>query len=80
MFNYQGALLMMLFKQPERPDDADNPVRAGFGAPCPVEIWEPFERRFGVRLTEVYGMTEIAIATEKRPDDGAPLGSAGREG
>lgn len=79
-FNYQGALLMMLFKQPERPDDADNPVRAGFGAPCPVEIWEPLERRFGVRLTEVYGMTEIAIATEKRPDDGAPLGSAGREG
>ena len=28
-FNYQGALLLMLFKQPERPDDADNPVRIG---------------------------------------------------
>ena len=37
-FNYLGALLMMLFKQPERPDDADNPVRVAFGAPCPVEI------------------------------------------
>ncbi|MBP2367790.1 AMP-binding protein [Pseudonocardia parietis] len=78
-FNYQGALLMMLYKQPELPDDADNPVRAGFGAPCPVEIWEPFERRFGVRLTEVYGMTEIAIATQRRPEDDAPRGSAGRE-
>ena len=42
-FNYMGALLMMLHKQPERPDDADNPVRIAFGAPCPVEIWEEFE-------------------------------------
>ena len=26
-FNFMGALVMMLFKQPERDDDADNPVR-----------------------------------------------------
>ena len=62
-FNYQGALLLMLFKQPPRDDDADNPVRVGFGAPCPADLWEPFEERFGVRLVDVYGMTEIAIAT-----------------
>jgi crotonobetaine/carnitine-CoA ligase len=76
-FNYQGALLLMLFKQPERPDDADNPVRVGFGAPCPVDIWVPFEERFGLRLVEVYGMTEIAIATENNLDD-FRIGSAGR--
>ena len=62
-FNYQGALLLMLYKQPPRDDDADNPVRVGFGAPCPADLWEPFEERFGVRLVDVYGMTEIAIAT-----------------
>ena len=39
-FNYMGALLMMLHKQPPGADDADNPVRIAFGAPCPVEIWE----------------------------------------
>jgi carnitine-CoA ligase len=44
-FNYQGALLTMLMKQPERPDDADNPVRVAFGAPAPVEIWRDFEER-----------------------------------
>jgi len=77
-FNYQGALLLMLFKQPERPDDADNPVRVGFGAPCPVDIWHQFETRFDVKLTEVYGSTEIAIATENRLDS-FRLGSAGRE-
>ena len=34
-FNYMGALLMMLFKQPERPDDADNPVRIGVRGAVP---------------------------------------------
>ena len=63
-FNYMGALIMMLFKQPARPDDADHPVRRGFGAPCPPEVWAPFEERFGVRLTEVYGSTEVPIVTQ----------------
>jgi len=77
-FNYQGTMLSMLWKQPETPTDADNPVRAAFGAPCPVDIWEPFEERFGLHLVEVYGMTEIAIATENRPGE-TRVGSCGRE-
>jgi crotonobetaine/carnitine-CoA ligase len=77
-FNYMGALLMMLMKQPNRPDDADNPARIAFGAPCPVEIWEPFEERFGVNLVEVYGMTEAPIACENRLDD-RRIGAAGKE-
>ena len=76
-FNYMGALLMMLHKQPDRPDDADNPIRIAFGAPCPVEIWEPFERRFGVSLVEVYGMTEAPMITENRLDERV-VGTAGR--
>ncbi len=63
-FNYMGALLMMLWKQPARADDADHPVRRGFGAPCPPDIWEPFEARFDIRLTEVYGSTEVPIVTQ----------------
>ena len=63
-FNYMGALLMMLWKQPARPDDADHAVRRGFGAPCPPDIWEPFEARFDIRLTEVYGSTEVPIVTQ----------------
>jgi len=76
-FNYQGALLLMLFKQPPREDDADNPVRVGFGAPCPADLWEPFEQRFGVRLVDVYGMTEIAIATANSLDE-RKIGTGGR--
>ena len=67
--NFMGALLLMLSKQPERPDDADNPVRKGFGAPAPPAIAPGFEQRFGVVLCEVYGSTEVGIATANRPDD-----------
>jgi crotonobetaine/carnitine-CoA ligase len=77
-FNYMGALVMMLHKQPYGPADGDNPVRIAFGAPCPVEIWEDFERRFGVQLVEVYGMTEAPMGCENRLDN-RKIGSAGRE-
>jgi carnitine-CoA ligase len=77
-FNYMGALLMMLYKQPPGPYDGDNPVRIAFGAPCPVEIWEEFESRFGMKLVEVYGMTEAPMACENRLDE-RKIGSAGRE-
>jgi crotonobetaine/carnitine-CoA ligase len=76
-FNYMGALLMMLHKQDRRGDDADNPVRIAFGAPCPIEIWDDFESRFGMRLVEVYGMTEAPMISENRLDD-RRIGSAGR--
>src|SRR5690606_33005077 len=57
-FNFMGALLTMLMKQPERDDDADNPVRCAYGAPAPATIFDAFQRRFGVRLVEVFGSTE----------------------
>lgn len=77
-FNFQGAMLTLLHNRPRRADDADNPVRVGFGAPCPPEITEDFQRRFGVALTEVYGSTEVSIVAQSRPDERRP-GAAGRE-
>lgn len=76
-FNFMGALLTMLMKQPERDDDADNPVRCAYGAPAPATIFDAFQRRFGVRLVEVFGSTELGIATHNTIDD-ATVGSCGR--
>jgi len=76
-FNYMGALLMMLMKQPPRPDDADNPVRRAYGAPAPVEIYADFESRFGVQLVEVYGSTELGTATMNTVDS-FRVGSCGK--
>ncbi len=77
-FNYQGAMTSILHKQPPRDDDADNPVRVAFGAPCPPEVFADFERRFGVQLTEIYGSTEVSIVTDM-PPSARRIGTAGRE-
>ena len=76
-FNFMGALVMMLFKQPERDDDADHSVRRAYGAPAPVAVLERFERRFGMELVEVYGSTELGVCLENRPGD-RRIGSCGR--
>lgn len=60
VFDFMGATLTMLHKQPERPDDADNPVRLGWGVPVP-ETADEFERRFGLQLVELYGSTDAGL-------------------
>ena len=57
-FNALGAMIPILLKQPERPDDADNPVRVVLSAGCPAHAWRPFEERFNLRLIELFGMID----------------------
>lgn len=46
-------------RQPERPDDADNPLRLCYTGPAPTqERQEEIERRFGLRIVCGYGMSE----------------------
>lgn len=66
-FGYMGAVIQMLWKQPERDDDADNRLRVAFGAAAPPALIEPFQQRFGVELLELYGSTELGPATAPRP-------------
>lgn len=61
-FAYAGGLIAMLDAPPARGDDAANPVRVASGAPSPPARARPFERRFGLHLTEGYGSTEAGIS------------------
>ena len=61
--HYLGGVLGLLLKQPARPDDHAHSVRIAWGGGAPAHLWEPFERRFGVRIREAYGMTEAASFT-----------------
>ena len=53
-----GPMTAVLWAQPERPDDADNPLR-GLALGPMIEPMEAFERRFDTRVCTAYGMTEV---------------------
>jgi crotonobetaine/carnitine-CoA ligase len=58
-FNAIGAMLEILMGQPERPDDADNPLRRCYSVPSPSrERHEAIERRFGFEIVCGYGLSE----------------------
>jgi carnitine-CoA ligase len=57
-FNTLGGMISILLKQPPRPHDKDHPVRVVLDAGCPPGAWEEFERRFGVRIIEWFGMVD----------------------
>lgn len=58
-FNFMGSMLTILMKQKESTQDADHLVRKAYGAPTPQEIYEDFQTRFHVQISEVYGSTEL---------------------
>jgi carnitine-CoA ligase len=58
-FNAIGAMLEILMRQPERPDDADNPLRLCYAGPAPErERHLEIERRFGLEIVVGYAMSE----------------------
>jgi carnitine-CoA ligase len=76
-FNYLGAVIPILDKQLEKPDDLDNPVRIALGAGCPQAVMDRFEKRFGLKCMEGFGMTEIGIPIHTTLYDRRP-GSCGK--
>jgi len=77
IFNALGSMIPILMKQPPKPSDSDNKVRYVMSAACPSEMWEEFERRYGVIIYEGYGAVDgggkgiINFQT-------APVGSIGK--
>jgi crotonobetaine/carnitine-CoA ligase len=58
-FNAIGAMIEMLMLQPERPDDADNPLRLCYTGPSPTKERQlEIERRFGLRIVCGYALSE----------------------
>lgn len=66
-----GATVRMLLNQPEHELDRTNKLRLiAFAIPISDEEWSQFERRFNVRLCDLWGMTETLGATTINPIDG----------
>lgn len=77
--NFLGVMMDFTWKQPARPDDADNPLRCVFAAPTAASIVDEFAKRFDIEaFVEVFGLTEtsapiISPYGERRPDGAAGL-------
>jgi fatty-acyl-CoA synthase len=74
--NYVGKPLAYVLATPERPDDADNPLRVAFGNEASDRDIEEFSRRFGCTVWDGFGSTETAVIITREP--GTPPGSVGR--
>ncbi len=62
VFNYIGAMLTILSKQPESEKDRDHCVRAAYGTPAMERQFEEYmERRFGITFVSGYGLTECGL-------------------
>lgn len=75
-FSLLGGMMMGIYSEPPKPDDADNPVRVVLSAGTPQAIWESFEKRFDVLIHEWYGAVEGGFA--HKPPGVGPIGSFGK--
>ncbi len=71
------SMVNVLFKQPEKPTDRGHPVRTALTAGATKAVWPEFERRFGVSIIELYGMTECGCTTLMNPPSAVRVGSIG---
>ena len=79
VFNALGAMANIIWQLPESPCDRDHRVRIAMMVPTSRDLAERFDRRYGIRTTSVFAMTENCAVTVFGPDDPvAKADSAGR--
>jgi len=71
------SMINVLYKQPERPTDRQHSVRTALTAGATKALWNDFERRFGLTILELYGMTECGCTTLMNPPGAVRVGSIG---
>ncbi|WP_439815194.1 long-chain-acyl-CoA synthetase [Zavarzinia sp. CC-PAN008] len=63
LFQYIGELCRYLLNAPSVPEERQHRIRRAIGNGLRPDIWEPFQRRFGIKsIAEFYGATEGNIA------------------
>jgi crotonobetaine/carnitine-CoA ligase len=75
--NAVGVMAEFIVQQPDLPNDRDHHLRSVMAIPVAATWAETFERRFGVRLVQVYGMTECNIISFSDPADALEPGCTG---
>ncbi|KAJ5674354.1 uncharacterized protein N7477_004288 [Penicillium maclennaniae] len=60
VYDFMGATLALIYKQPPGPRDREHRVRLAWGVPIPA-FAEDYEQRFGHPLRTLYGSVEASI-------------------
>jgi carnitine-CoA ligase len=71
------SMINVLEKQATKPTDTTHRVRTALTAGATKAIWPTFEKRFGVTIVELYGMTECGCTSLMNPPDAIRVGSVG---
>jgi len=76
--NLLGAMMELIWQQPETAADAKHELRAVFAAPTPYAIKGGFMKRFAIDyITEVYGQTEVSLPIMTPYGEERPPGAVG---
>lgn len=74
VFNFIGAMTVILSKKEHEPEDLDNAVHTAYGVPSlPIDVAIEIEKRFGLRVVSGFGMSETTFGLlepfegERRP-------------
>jgi crotonobetaine/carnitine-CoA ligase len=73
-----GPMIVMLWSLAESENDSRLPLEVVLAAPIPAELHHAIEKRYGVRLTTIYGLTEAQPITVMPVSGPAVPGSAGK--
>ena len=76
--NALGVMPEFIFRQPPDPRDRSHRVTRVMAVPIAEEWGAAFEERFGVRLVQGFGMTEVNMVAYSDPADPVLAGCAGR--
>ena len=75
--NALGVMPEFIWRSPRTDRDRDHHLRAVIALPVAEEWATGFEERFGVRIVQGYGMTEVNMVALTRPADPVMSGCAG---
>jgi crotonobetaine/carnitine-CoA ligase len=68
-FNSLGAMTNFLWSRPPDPRDRDHKVRQVMVVPTPQQFYHDFEKRFGIKFTSVYALSDCGMVTAYGPQD-----------
>ncbi len=75
--NALGVMPEFIFRTPPSPHDRDHRLTRIMALPVGEEWADAFEERFGVRIVQGFGMTEVNMVAYTRPSDPVMAGCAG---